>query len=125
MNYKLAIAAIVLPMSFTPLLSKSGSAAELTPTLEANPSSTLIAQRYDPYLQRTLPNDRRNDVYLQDQRENRQEALRRAQLRREEALRNQERRRDAVRRVWIPGHYEPGFLGIGRKWVEGHWEERR
>ncbi len=28
------------------------------------------------------------------------------------------------RRVWIPGHYQPGFLGIFRVWVDGHWERR-
>lgn len=28
------------------------------------------------------------------------------------------------RRVWVPGHYESGFLGIGRRWVEGRWEYR-
>jgi hypothetical protein len=32
--------------------------------------------------------------------------------------------RQNQRRVWIPGHYKPGFLGIGRKWVEGYWEYR-
>jgi hypothetical protein len=24
----------------------------------------------------------------------------------------------------VPGHWESGFLGIGRKWVAGHWENR-
>lgn len=33
-------------------------------------------------------------------------------------------RRDNQRRVWIPGHWERGFLGIGRKWVAGHYETR-
>ncbi|MBW4471705.1 MAG: hypothetical protein KME45_15035 [Stenomitos rutilans HA7619-LM2] len=33
-------------------------------------------------------------------------------------------RRDYQRRVWIPGHWERGFLGIGRKWVAGHYEYR-
>jgi hypothetical protein len=28
------------------------------------------------------------------------------------------------RRVWVPGHYESGLLGIGRRWVEGRWEYR-
>jgi hypothetical protein len=32
--------------------------------------------------------------------------------------------RPVSRQVWIAGHYEPGFLGLGRKWVEGHWETR-
>lgn len=113
MNYKLVVAAILLPMSFTPLLTKSVSAAE--PKLEANSSSTIVAQRYDYYPQGRLQNNRR-DI--------RQEELRREQIRREEAQRNQERRREMTRRVWIPGHYESGFLGIGRKWVAGHWEER-
>lgn len=35
-----------------------------------------------------------------------------------------DRNRQNIRRVWIPGHYERGFLGIGRRWVEGHWETR-
>ena len=27
-------------------------------------------------------------------------------------------------RVWIPRHWQPGFLGIGGHWVEGHWAYR-
>ena len=33
-------------------------------------------------------------------------------------------RRDQQRRIWIPSHWESGFLGIGRRWVEGHYENR-
>jgi hypothetical protein len=36
-----------------------------------------------------------------------------------------QRRHQTSNQVWIAGHYEPGFLGLGRKWVEGHWETRR
>ncbi|BAU11934.1 hypothetical protein LEP3755_24580 [Leptolyngbya sp. NIES-3755] len=112
MNYKLVVAiAIALPVTLSSLLTKSVS-AEPRPT--ANLSS-IVAQRNDNDLRRQ-PNDRRDNI--------RQEDLRREQIRREEAQRNQDRRREVTRRVWIPGHYEPGFLGIGRKWVEGHWEQR-
>ena len=55
-----------------------------------------------------------------DQRQEAREASRRDEIRRDE-IRRAEIRRDAPRRVWIPGHWESGFLGIGRKWVEGHW----
>jgi hypothetical protein len=34
------------------------------------------------------------------------------------------RRWNNQRRVWIPGHWERGFLGIGRKWVAGRYEYR-
>lgn len=38
--------------------------------------------------------------------------------------RRDNRRWENQRRVWIPGHWERGFLGIGRKWVAGHYEYR-
>jgi hypothetical protein len=37
----------------------------------------------------------------------------------------QAQNRPVERRVWVAGHYEPGFLGIGRRWVAGRWEVRR
>jgi len=40
------------------------------------------------------------------------------------AARQQEAQRAASRRVWVDGHWDNGFLGIGRKWVPGHWEQR-
>ena len=30
-------------------------------------------------------------------------------------------RRDEHHRVWIPGHWDNGFLGIGRHWIPGHY----
>jgi hypothetical protein len=71
-----------------------------------------------------LQNDTRsnqNPRYV-DQRDQR-DIARQNELRRE-AAQQQQNRPVANPRVWIAGHYESGFLGLGRKWVEGHWENR-
>lgn len=109
MNSKIAaVLLILMPLGAISLFAKSASASE-------NPSApAIVAQRYD---------DRRlSDL---DQRRRLEEQRRLEQQRRFEQQRREAVRRDTSRRVWIPGHYEPGFLGIGRKWVEGHWEDRR
>lgn len=53
-----------------------------------------------------------------------QDAYHRGEIYRNDPHRQVEYRRQEGIRVWIPGHWEPGFLGIGRRWVEGHWEVR-
>ena len=112
MNRQIAVALLALPLSALPigaatLLSQPATAAESRLPVAVRQAPTVVAQRYD--------NNGR------DQNNDRREEARREEARREEA-RREEARRD--RRVWIPGHWESGFLGIGRKWVEGHWETR-
>ncbi len=100
MNCKIAAALVALPVGALSFLPQSASAAEIQVS-STRSQPLVVAQRYD---------DRRDF----DQR---------TRARREEFRRN-EFRRDEHRRVWIPGHWESGFLGIGRKWVAGHWETR-
>jgi hypothetical protein len=116
MNYKIAVTVLAIPIGMTSLMTKSVS-AEVAPNLDMNQVQIVVTQRYD---------DRQNSFRREElQREaTRRKELRQNQIRREEAQRNQIRR-DSSRRVRIAGHYEPGFLGIGRKCVEGHWEDRR
>jgi len=102
MNRTIAVLMIALPLGAI-ALPRVSTAAEILP--QPN-QSEVIAQRFDP----NYPSDRRSEIQ--------REEARRAEIRREEV------RRDSERRVWIPGHWEPGFLGIGRKWVAGHWETR-
>ena len=121
MNPKIAVALILIPLGGAFVSAKSASAAEggaltvgstypSTPVVVAQ--QEIVAQRYD--------NNRYDNNRWNDRRDVRQDIRRdvRQDIR-------QDLRRNQVRRVWIPGHWEPGFLGIGRKWVEGHWEERR
>ena len=98
MNRKLAVLVFVLPFGASFLLAKSGSAAEVA--YQLNAPVLVVAQRYD----------------------NSQNYDRRDEVRRDEFRRDEFRHAD---RVWIPGHYERGFLGLVRRWVEGHWEVRR
>lgn len=114
MNSKIALALVVLPVSMI-AVAKSASAAEV-PSIEGSRSVT-IAQRYDDRYDRYDRNADRQEAIQRDQA--RIDALRRNEIRQRQAI-----RRDEARRVWIPGHYESGFLGIGRHWVEGHWENR-
>lgn len=111
MNYNTTLALIALPVSLFTLAARSASATEVR---SLNSTPVIVADRYDFRL------DRREEAQ--------REAIQRDQLRREVLLRNEIRdRRDLrreERRVWISGHFEPGFLGIGRHWVEGHWETR-
>jgi hypothetical protein len=111
MNYKILVAAIALPMSMTSLLIKPVSAANM-PNFEAKQSANLVAQRYDPRHD-NWNNDRdRREDYRQRLRERRQER------------RYFYNNRYYNNRVWIPGRYESGIFGIGRRWVPGHWEYR-
>ena len=98
MNRKIAAMLLTLPIGALTVLSQSANAAERTSLAAERQSPIVIAQRYD------------------DQRDRNQNDNRREAIRREEARREQ--------RVWVPGHWEHGFLGIGRKWVGGHWEKR-
>ncbi len=118
MNRKIALATLVLPVGMI-AFAKSASAAKVR-SVEVSQAPMTIAQRYD---------DQRIDERIDQRIELRREAIQREQARREALRRDEIRQREAIRRdqarrVWIPGHYEPGFLGIGRKWVEGHWENR-
>jgi hypothetical protein len=99
MNRKITAAIIALPVGVISSLTQSVAAAEIyfPPAV----SRVDVAQRYD---------------------NNRGYAPRAGE--RQEQYRRYDSRRDAHRRVWIPGHWESGFLGIGRKWVEGRWENR-
>ncbi len=109
MNRKIVIALLALPISVAPLVAKSAFAADAA--FSSNTKPIVVAQRYDD----RWDNDRREEA--------RRAEARRAEVRREEA-RREEARRESSRRVWIPAHWESGFLGIGRKWVAGHWETR-
>lgn len=118
MNRQIAIAIVAFPVAIMSVLAKSASAIELPFVSEVSRASVVVAQQYNDYDGRR---DRNSEAVRRE--EARREEGRREEARREEA-RREEGRRDAPRRVWIPGHWEPGFLGIGRKWVEGHWEDR-
>lgn len=109
MTSKIAAVLFLLPIGVASLLPKSASAAEMT-SLQNNSnhlsSSVIVAQKYGaPYSWQR--NDRR------DRWDNRRDNDR------------DNDRRYEVRRVWVPGHWESGFLGIGRRWVEGRWEYHR
>lgn len=131
MNRKLAVAVFALPIGLSASLAKPASAGG---TYQLDPAeSNVVVQRYDDRwnVDPRYDNQRVRNQRYDDQRDReRREALRREELRqeRERELRLEQNRRDDFRRndrrVWIPGHYEPGFLGIGRRWVEGHWEDR-
>ncbi len=104
MNRKLAVAVFALPFGVSFLLAKSASAAEIAYQPNAQ-TPIFLAQRYE---------DRQNHE--------RQDDLRRSQVR-DQSFRRDDFRRDD-RRVWIPGHYKPGLLGLFSIWVDGHWEGR-
>ena len=120
MNLKLTMAIVALPFGLFPILTKSVSAAEVINYRDTQPS-VIIAQRNDDHVNygprhgNRQENDRRDEL--------RRQAIRQDQNRRENLRRDQDRRFD--REIWIPAHYESGFLGLGRRWVEGHWETRR
>jgi hypothetical protein len=126
MNRKITVALFALPVGAIALLIKPASAAEVTFSSEVSQTPVLVAQQYNgrrDYDQRDY-DQRDYDQRDYDQREAaRREAVRRDEARRE-AIQREAARRQVSKRVWIPGHWESGFLGIGRKWVEGHWEER-
>ena len=100
MNRKIVAAMIALPVGVISSLSPAAAEIHFSPAAK----SFVVAQRYD---------NNRGYAPRAGERQDRQEQYRRYDT-----------RRDAHRRVWIPGHWESGFLGIGRKWVEGHWQNR-
>jgi hypothetical protein len=104
MNRKLAVAAFALPFGVSFLLAKSASAAEVAYQPDAQ-THVFVAQRYDD----PQNHERRDD-------------WRRNEVRGQSFHRNEFHHDD--RGVWIPGHYKPGFLGLFRVWVDGHWEHR-
>ncbi len=112
MNRKLVIALFAVPIGLSSFLAKPASAG-------------LVVHANDQFaVDRQYDGRSNNDPRDYDQR-TRRDAIRRDEVRRTDFRRDRQndfRRND--RRVWIPGHYEPGFLGIGRHWVEGHWENR-
>lgn len=87
-------------------------------------SPTVLAER--PYVNdRRDNNDRRDDWRNRnsDQFNNRRDNKGRYDDRqRYDSNGRDGNRRDNQRRVWIPGHWERGFLGIGRHWVAGHYD---
>ncbi len=113
MRREIATAMLVLPIGMTTLLPKSALATERSYYPERN--------------QVIIVTDRDNDHRYDDRWDNN----RRYDNRWDNNRRNDNWRNDQYyqqygnRRVWIPAHWEPGFLGIGRRWVEGHWEYRR
>ncbi|HEY9612395.1 hypothetical protein [Allocoleopsis sp.] len=105
MNPRITIATLIFPLGLISLIAKPVSAREMASLPLVKQAPLVLAQAYNNHRQ-------------YDQHQEAREAIRRNEIRRDEI------RRDAPKRVWIPGHWESGFLGIGRKWVEGHWEFR-
>ncbi len=131
MRRELATAMLMLPIGMMTLLPKSALAIEkrFTPTMNQPNQTILVADRDDDdhwdnrrdddrwdnnrrYDDRWDNNRRYNDRWNNNHRDNWQNN-------------NRYYNQYGGRRVWIPGHWESGFLGIGRRWVEGHWEYRR
>ena len=87
-----------------------------------------VADRYDNQDQRRdLRNEdqHRYDTERRD-RDNNQDQRRDwrndDQHRYDTERRDRDNRREEHNRNWIPGHWDNGFLGIGRHWVPGHYE---
>ncbi len=126
MNRKVAIMLLALPLGALSVMARSATAAETNFATANQPAPLVVAQLNNQY-------DQRDDHQTRTQQtQARREAERQAQVRREaeqqaQARRNAERQAQAHRntshRVWVAGHYEGGFLGIGRKWVPGHWTQ--
>lgn len=142
MNKKIA-ALFLLPLGAVSLLPKSALATEATsfsPVSPSSASSVLVAQKYGAppvSIQREI-NDNRQDRWddRQDRWDDRRDRWNDHWDDRRDRWDNRRDRwndrrdrwddyRQESRRVWIPGHWEAGFLGIGRRWVDGHWEYRR
>ena len=127
MKRLIVIALLALPMGAFCSLAKPASAA--VPFSPALSQGTVVAQRYDDHYdadRRDHRQDDRRDDHQDDRREYRQDDHQddRREYRRDD---RSEYRRDDRRdehRVWIPRHWQSGFLGIGGHWVEGHWEDR-
>ncbi|MBW4695888.1 MAG: hypothetical protein KME27_29595 [Lyngbya sp. HA4199-MV5] len=131
MNRLMMVAIGSLPIVALSCLPKPAS-AEAVPQNAFSRAPIVIADRDNNDWRNNdrWDNDRRdNDRRDNDWRNNN----RRDNDRRDYDWRNNNRRdndwrdnnrRDYQRRVWIPGHWERGFLGIGRKWVAGHYAYR-
>lgn len=142
MKREIATAMLLLPIGMTTLLPKSALAIEkrFTPNLNQTNQPVLVAdrddddhwdnnRRYDDrwdnnrrYDGRWDNNHRDNDRWDNNHHYNdRWDNNHRDNWQNNNRYYNQY----GSRKVWIPGHWESGFLGIGRKWVEGHWDYRR
>ncbi|XGV98720.1 MAG: hypothetical protein ACAF41_07220 [Leptolyngbya sp. BL-A-14] len=120
---RFAIATIgMLPIVTLSALPKPASAATVPQQSLSRASVVILADRDD----NDWRNDRRDNDWRNDRRDNDWRRDRRDNDWRNDRRDNDWRRdrRDYQRRVWIPGHWERGFLGIGRKWVAGHYESR-
>lgn len=73
---------------------------------------------------RDHPDQRYDGQRNQDQRRNDPQQRDRNSGRDRYDGRDRDSGRDQHRRVWVPGHWDTGFLGIGRHWVPGHDENR-
>ena len=137
---RMMVAAIgVLPIVAVSLLPHAASAQAVWQG-SVTPRSVAVDQQYDHDRRddwRNRNNDQRDDRDQRDQGRNRNLNRRdnddRYRGDRDNGDRRYERdgsynrdadRREQPRRVWISGHWESGFLGIGRKWVEGHYAYR-
>ena len=128
------IAAIgMLPIVTLSALPKPASAETVPQRSLSSASVVIIADRDDnDWRNDRRDNDRRDNNWRNnDHRDNDRRDNDWRNNRRDNDWRNNRRdndwrndRRDNQRRVWIPGHWESGFLGIGRKWVAGHYENR-
>jgi hypothetical protein len=105
MNLKLPVVLFVVPLGLLSILTKPAAAADRYS--DRAPSISVDQHPNDRYHQTPRANDR--------QYNNRRYDIRNHNIRRDEHQLN-------YRKVWIPGHYEPGFLGIGRYWVDGYWQ---
>ncbi len=119
MNRFLAVAIGALPIVTLSLLPQLAS-AEAVPQKALSSAPVMLADRYDDANQRR-DDWRDNNQRRDDWRDNNQ---RRYDHQRCDHDWRYSNRRDSQRQVWIPGHWERGFLGIGRKWVAGHYEKR-
>lgn len=128
MKREIATAMLVLPIGMITLLPKSALAMnkKFTPSLNQTNQTILVADRDDDdrwdnnrrYDNRWDNNRRYDDRWDNNHRDNRWDNNRRYDN-------GRYYQQYGNRRVWIPGHWEAGFLGIGRRWVAGHWEYRR
>jgi hypothetical protein len=147
MNSKFAVAILVLPLGLFSLIAKPAVAAENGYYQGSQPSGVVTQQpdrdnntphNYNspkPVQQRQswhrsmrpVQNAQTNDRQVQQQQleHDRQQHQQLERQRQQLEHDRQSQNRPNEHRVWIAGHYEPGFLEIRRKWVEGHWEVRR
>ncbi len=118
---------LVLPIGMLTLLPKTALAVEKISSHNANQAILIADRDHDSWDNDRWDNDHRDH----DRRDDRWDNNRRYDNRWDNNRRSDNWRNDRYyeqygnRRVWIPAHWEPGFLGIGRRWVEGHWEYRR